>query len=218
MKKLALVMLLSLASSGYSASFETSGGIGAVVPDSENVESSVIGKVDVQSNINKYVSFGISASQTEDFKQENKPSEVKYAETNPKAFAGTTFHPVQGDTLVINNNTTNITNITVSNAPDKLPQRPQDLTERSFWAAESFVQLGIPIYHVRPYVRASFGAAGVRVVNGETLIGSSRGLGGGISVYTSGIILSVEAMRRYIDAGRQTFGNWSYVARAGIQF
>lgn len=216
-KSLLVAGLVCLTGCSAAYAVEVSGGIGAVVPDNENVESAVIGKVDAGFGIGQYLSLGVSVSQTGNFKQNDKPKEVTFAEANPQAFAGKSYHPHEGDVIIIDNSdVTTIVNVLPANDP--LPNRPTDATERSFWASEAYFEAGVPLKAIRPYFRAFMGASGVRSYDGESRIGLSKGLGGGISFNLLGFNLAIEAMRRHIETNVNTYGSWQYMAKAGVKF
>lgn len=218
MKRVMLSLIAGLfVGSVHATQLEVSGGVGAVVPDNESVESAPVGKVDGQFNIGDYLSIGLSASQTGTFNQEQKPQEVQFANANPQAFAGKSYYEHDGDIFIIDNSDVTTT-INVLPAVDPLLKRPVDRTERSFWAAEPYIQVNCPLGIVRPYFRAFLGASGVREYSGDTNIGVSKGIGGGVSALVGGIVVSVEAMRRHIDTGVASYGNWQYVAKAGVKF
>lgn len=199
---------------------ETTFGVGAVVPDNENVESAAAGKLDAQINAGLWCGFGLAATQTGNFKQQQLPGYLQPSAAPapaPQPFAAPKFTPHH------HHHHTNITNIyTQPSAPPA--SLPRDYTERSFWAAEPYFELHVPMsfirqgVYVRPYIRAYIGAAGVKTASNETLYGLSRGLGGGVLTKLGVTYLGLEAQRRHIDADRETYGNWQYVAKAGWEF
>lgn len=213
MKQLLVVglMLLSGCTVGYADI-----GIGAAVPDNENVESSVIGVADIKFNINDYISIGLSAGQTGNFKQDAVPQEVQYANKSPQAFTAKQF-PHHGDVIIIEGD--DITNIvTINDAPNKLPSRPQDMTEQKYWFANPFLEIGIPVGPIRPYARAFLGAAGIKSYNGDSRIGLTKGVGGGVAFNISKFTLAVESMRRHTETNVATYGSWEHMAKIGLRY
>jgi len=209
-------------------SFQADAGIGAVVLDDEKTESAVMGKADAQFNIGKYVSLGLSVGQTGNFKQNEIPKNVVFANANPQAFGvgGNHHHVHDEDFYDDNTDPTVVVNILPANDP--LPKRPVDRTVLSFWTAEPYIQFGAPInllhliggeyVQVKPYVRGFMGAAGVRDQSGDTNVGLSKGAGVGISIFMSDYTLGAEAMRRFTDTLKATYSDWSYFLKGGIRF
>ena len=218
MKKwMSIVAVVAFSTSLYAVGVETGGGVGVHIPDNENVERAVVGKVNAGFTLGDYLSLGISASQTGTFDQVNQPQEVQYANANPNAFAGKQYHNHDGDVIIIDNSdVTTIVNVTL--APPILPKRPVDLTERSMWMAEPYLKIGVPInvVHliggeyliVRPYFQAFLGASGVTTYGGTNDIGISEGIGGGLDVAVKDwIALGAEWTRRNVNTGKNTYGD-----------
>jgi hypothetical protein len=223
-------LTLGMAVSVQAAKVQTSLGIGAVVPDRDNVEAAVVGKADTSYNLSRFLSIGLSVGQTGGFKQDSVPQNVAFANSNPQAFAGKKYQDHHGDTIIIEGDTT-IINIT--DAPDKLPSRPSDTTERSMWMAEPYLKVGFPIdfrlmpmswgsepeLSVKPYFVAFLGGSGVTTYDGQSRIGTSKGLGGGIEIDTIlGLGLGFQSLRRHILTNADSYGNWEHTARVIFSF
>ena len=208
--------------------FQASGGVGAVVPDNENVESAAMGKVDSQFNIGQYLSLGLSVGQTGNFKQNEIPKNVVFANANPQAFGvGSHHHHVNDEDLFDDNNDPDVV-VNILPANDPLTKRPVNRTELSFWMAEPYIQFGAPIKIVhliggeyitmKPYVRGFMGAAGMRDQTGDTNVGLTKGGGVGLEFTMRDFTLGAEAMRRFTDTGKATYGDMEYFAKGGIRF
>lgn len=212
MKKwMSIVAVVAFSTSLYAVGVETGGGVGVHIPDNENVERAVVGKVNVGWTLGNYISIGVSASQTGIFNQNQKPQEVQYANANPKAFAGKQYHNHDGDVIIIDNSdVTTIVNVTL--APPILPNRPVDLTERSMWMAEPYLKVGLPFnvgnMGIKPYFHAFLGASGVTTYGGTNDIGLSKGLGAGLEVLVKeGIAMGAEWSRRNVNTGKNSYGD-----------
>ncbi len=198
--------------------FQTSAGVGASVPDNENVESAAVGKVEGMFNIGDYISIGLGFSQSGNYKQNEVPADVQLANANPQAFSGPGYYHHGGDVIIIND--TDIAYITPT--IDPLPKRPTDRTEKNIWTAEPIIQLGVPIWFsgimVKPYVRGMVGAGGVKTWDGASRVGLSKGLGCGVDVKIRYFLIGLEATRRHIETNLNTYGSNQFLAKAGLLF
>jgi hypothetical protein len=220
-------LLAVLLSSVKVYGMEGGGGVGWIASDRDGVEDTVVGKAEAMFNIGEYFGIGLSGGQTGEFNQTKVPSEITYANANPNAFGAKKHHDHDGDVIIIEGDDVSIVNISL--APPILPKRPVDLTERSFWFAEPFVEVGIPFntihlvgdqyIKIKPYFRGFLGASGVRTWGGNQDIGLSEGIGAGIAVNLVGnIAISGEWTRRYINTGKNSYGNNTAMAKVSVGF
>lgn len=222
MKRLILLgvvaMLVTATARSWSLPIVVDAGVGAVVPDNENVESAPAGKVEARGYVAPYLSMGVSFTQTGRFNQTDKPAEVRDSLANPSAFAGKRFHhdydgPI--DTTPDYDDPDVTYNITV--APDPLPKRPEDRTESHFWAGEVFVRPSFWFKRIEIFGKAFVGGSGIKMANGQTDIAISRGLGCGVSYdLFNRLTLGVEAIRRHQDTGHNTYGSWEGMFRGSV--
>lgn len=221
MKQAVLTLVMLLSAGLVQARGLVTANIGTITSDNENVESAVVGKVDVGFSLNKFISVGLSAGQTGQFDEKEVPKEVVFANTHPQAFAGKKagkqYFKHGDDIIIIHNHNTNI-NVFVSEAPPIKPSRPFNRNESQMWMMEPHLTLGLPIKQFRPYVRGFLGASGVKDWGGDHTVGISKGVGAGLDFNFRGLIIGFEANRRYIDTNRNTYSNNECLGKIGLLF